>query len=525
MFLKDTIFYLLYCYNLNFMVNYIKRIKKTVVIKIRGRKYSEEEILKQLRQYYSKNKNITSNGFKQDKNTCSSSTVENKFGSWQKALLKAGIPVTEKKELTKEKIIKQLQDHYLKNPKMSLKSFDEDKSVCSITTIKSKFGNWSTAVAEAGLILEGSRKLSNSDIIKQLQEYYSKNFHILEKSFSKDKNTCSADTIIARFGSWENALKEAGLPNKKERMKKEMLRQLKQHYSKNPNMTKNTFTNDKSVWSGSTVQKYFGTWENALIEAGIKEGKEYIEYDKEKLLLILKEKVKSGELRCKKDLEKINGIPSVWYIERTWSWKELTKKLRLDRIVREYTIQEIIEGFKIVKKKYGKKKKITLKIMWEETGITSGPIIKNFGSWTEFLELMKEKEEHIFRMSQMKHTDEELIEMYRNFSIEIGEEVYGAARKDLEDYGFPYSSGTLYSRFISPNKLRELAGFEVKRRSELRHTKQELKTMLYEEYKKYGRQLSQTEIMKNSNLPSVATILRYFQTSKISEVWGEVLKK
>lgn len=483
-------------------------------------KYSREEILEQLRQHYLKNKNITYKSFKEDKGTCSAHIVELRFGTWYGALLEAGIHRRKNEKTSKENIIKQLQDYYLKNPRMSRKSFEDDKSVCSITTIKNKFGNWANALAEAGLVLEGRKKLTNEEIIKQIQEYYSKNYNIIKKSFSKDKDTCSADTVVVRFGSWENALKKAGLPNKRERIRKEILRQLKEHYAKNKNITAKTFTEDEEVWSASMVSDYFGTWTKALIEAGIKEEAEYVEYDKKKLLLILKEKAKNGELKRTKDLDEIKGIPSRWYIERTWTWKELTKKIGLERKVQKYTIKEIIEKYKSVKRKYGESRKITLKMMREETGISSGPIKNNFGSWSEFLELMKEDEENIFRMSRVIHTDEELIEMYRNFSIEIGEDVHGASRKDLEEHGFPYSSGTLYNRFISPNKLRELAGFEVKRRSTLRHTKQELKNMLYEEYKKYGRTLSQ-----NENLPSVVTILRYFQTSKILDVWKEVLRK
>ena len=469
------------------------------MIKIGVKKYSREEILNQLRQHYSKNKDITYTSFKEDKETCSARLIELRFGSWKKALLEAGIHGRKKERMSKENIIKQLQDHYLKNPEMSRKSFEVDKSVCSITTIKSKFGNWSNALAEARLLLVRRIKFTNEEIIEQLQKYYSKNYNIIEKNFSKDKDTCSAGTVIARFGTWENALKKAGLPNKRERIKKEILRQLKQHYLKNPNITAKTFTEDEEMWSASMVADYFGTWTKALIEAEIKEETAYVEYDKRKLLVILKEKAKSGELKSTKDLGEIKGIPSRWYIERIWTWKELTKKIGLERVVQKYTKKEIIEKYKSIKEKYGESKKMTLKLMREETGISSGPIESNFRSWPNFLELMKEDEKNIFRMTKVIHTDEELIEMYRDFSIEIGENIYGASRKDLEDHGFPYSSGVLYNRFISPNNLRELAGFEVKRRSTPRYTKQKLKNMLYEEYKKYGRELSQSEIKKNEN--------------------------
>ena len=52
------------------------------MIKIGVKKYSREEILNQLRQHYSKNKDITYTSFKEDKETCSARLIELRFGSW-----------------------------------------------------------------------------------------------------------------------------------------------------------------------------------------------------------------------------------------------------------------------------------------------------------------------------------------------------------------------------------------------------------------------------------------------------------
>ena len=49
--------------------------------------------------------------------------------------------------------------------------------------------------------------------------------------------------------------------------------------------------------------------------------------------------------------------------------------------------------------------------------------------------------------------------------------------------------------------------------------------MLYTKYKKYGRKLTQTEIAKNDSLPNPSSIFYYFQTTKISDVWREVLNE
>ena len=136
---------------------------------------------------------------------------------------------------------------------------------------------------------------------------------------------------------------------------------------------------------------------------------------------------------------------------------------------------------------------------------------------------MGEEPNHI--ITNVTHTNDELIELYRKMSIKIGKEKYGATSRDLKEYNFPYSKSVLASRFTSLNHLRKLAGFEIKREVIPKYSKQGLKLMLYTNYKKYGRKLTQTEIAKNESLPNPSSIFYHFQTTKISDVWKEVLNE
>ena len=43
------------------------------------------------------------------------------------------------KKYSKKEILEQLKQHYLKNPKMTMKSFAKDKSVCSPKIIINRF--------------------------------------------------------------------------------------------------------------------------------------------------------------------------------------------------------------------------------------------------------------------------------------------------------------------------------------------------------------------------------------------------
>ena len=75
------------------------------------------------------------------------------------------------------------------------------------------------------------------------------------------------------------------------------------------------------------------------------------------------------------------------------------------------------------------------------------------------------------------------------------------------------------------NNLRRLAGFDIKTERVTKYTKQKLMSTLYSSYRKYGRRLTQTEIKDDKNLPNPSIIFNYFQTTEITKVWDEVLKK
>jgi len=57
----------------------------------------------------------------------------------------------------------------------------------------------------------------------------------------------------------------------------------------------------------------------------------------------------------------------------------------------------------------------------------------------------------------------------------------------------------------------------------------EIGNKLIEQYKKYNRRLTNAEISKLSkeqeDFPALSTILRYFQTTKMSEVWNDIEKE
>ena len=483
-------------------------------MEVRGivKKYSKKEILEQLKQHYLKNPKMTMKSFAKDKSVCSPKIIINRFGSWNKGLLEAGIKI----KLTKEKIIEQLKDHYSRNSSMTSTNFDEDKSVCSYMVVIRRFGSWKEALKEAEIPLR--ENLTREKIIEHLIEHYKRNPKMTSKSFDEDRSVCSVRSVKNMFGSWNKGLLRAGIYIREEEKltKEKIIKHLKKFHSKNGKITVEEFEVDKDFCSVVSVQRIFGSWNKGLIEAGLRE-ENYVEYEKEKLLLILKEKVKTGELNYEGDIDAIKGVPSAHYVRKLWSWRELSKKLGLKRTVKEYTDEEIYEAYEKVKKKY---KVVSLPIMQKETGIGYGVFKNHYGGWNNFLIMLNESiHEHV----EITQTDEELIKMYRDFSIKIGKEKYGAEKKDIDEKGFIYSSASLAFRFTGMTNLRRLAGFEIKWARPCVYSKELLKEILHIEYMKRSKKMLIREIEKNPELPSIGTFFKHFQTSSMNKIWEEVL--
>ena len=189
------------------------------------------------------------------------------------------------------------------------------------------------------------RKYSDEDILEQLRDHYKRNFKITRNSFEKDKTVCSSSIVYMRFGSWNNALLKAGIANNI--TKESIIENLKKHYSKNKKITMKSFDSDKMAYPAKIVELVFGSWTEGLKEANLSNKK------------IIKEKV-IIEL----------GNPR----KREYA----------------YTKGELVGKYKRLKKqlKY-KNSKISSEDFYKETGIGIKQIINNFGDWDNFCEIAK----------------------------------------------------------------------------------------------------------------------------------------
>lgn len=160
-------------------------------------------------------------------------------------------------------------------------------------------------------------------------------------------------------------------------------------------------------------------------------------------------------------------------------------------------------------RKYLKENKIT--------DITGG-IIKKYGTYNKFLNEYG-LEINGTTPTIVKETNEELLKIYKDFCKKLGRV---AKTTDLNESEEIYNSSIFSIRFGGFNNLRRIAGYEEYERVKKRYSKIKITNILKEEYVKLARRLTVDEINKVKELPNQATILKYFKTTKISDVWEEV---
>ena len=117
------------------------------------RKYDSNFLLGKLVEYYKLNNKVPKTyEFDRSKDLPDSTTYAHRFGSWNKALEKAGLNINRKRQYEKQDLINILQELNEKNRRSP-----SCRDVPSITPFVNMFGSWNNALRTAGLKLNEGR--------------------------------------------------------------------------------------------------------------------------------------------------------------------------------------------------------------------------------------------------------------------------------------------------------------------------------------------------------------------------------
>jgi DNA-binding protein H-NS len=274
--------------------------------------------------------------YENQKYSPSASTISTYFGSWTKALQAAGLKTNEKfaKNYSKEEIIKALQRYAEENDGfLTYDLYRNKKYKPSDTTIRKKFGSWNQALREAGIMTnrEVEKWYTEEEVLRILQNVSENGKAITIDEYKKQKIQPNFDTIVALFGSWNEAIKKAGLKeNSVVYTDEEMIKALQKYSQKKGKFTSLDYVKDRIQPSYPAIQQRFGSWANAVKNAGIEPT--YVYYTDLEILHEIKrclDETKADYITIA-DYERLSNHPhSMTIYKRFGSWKkavELAKR-------------------------------------------------------------------------------------------------------------------------------------------------------------------------------------------------------
>lgn len=173
--------------------------------------YSESELLKWLRQLSDDLGRAPTRREMRDSNGPSSDTYANRFGSWNAALEAANLSLNEYRGCNREELIEWLWKHENDLGRAPTKPEINSLDGPSDTLYMDRFGSWSNALDEAGLEPKSEEVLTDEELIAELHRLTEEMEKTPTAQEMEEVGNYSPGTYHKRFGSWNEGIEAAGL--------------------------------------------------------------------------------------------------------------------------------------------------------------------------------------------------------------------------------------------------------------------------------------------------------------------------
>jgi len=176
-----------------------------------GRKITDRELLDELHRLSEELGRTPSGKEMNQLGKYSKTAYVNHFGSWNEAVVEAGLEPVMELNITREDLLQEIQrlhdqlDIVPRAKDMQLHGrYDPE-------TYRRIIGGWVISVREAGLTPRYQRDLTQEDILETLQDLRVELGHVPSMSEVTEHSDINSGIIPLRFDSFNTALKEAGL--------------------------------------------------------------------------------------------------------------------------------------------------------------------------------------------------------------------------------------------------------------------------------------------------------------------------
>ena len=246
-------------------------------------KYSDAELLDQLRRCKEEHGHCTPALFNEMEETASASLVMRRFGSWTEAKQQVGIDedlahlTGRSRKYTDEDVLRHIRECADRHDgKCTVTLMNQEEDLVAPSVAVERFGSWQEAKREAGVLPDERhansrpREYSDDDYLALIRECKEKYGKATQRLFNDDEDFPSAAAVRKRFGSWSDAKIEAGIEETAHRYTDdELLEMLRTCKERHGSASASQFAADDEFCSPETLQRRFGSWEQAKEHAGV----------------------------------------------------------------------------------------------------------------------------------------------------------------------------------------------------------------------------------------------------------------
>lgn len=167
----------------------------------------------------------------------------------------------------------------------------------------------------------------------------------------------------------------------------------------------------------------------------------------------------------------------------------------------------------------------SVKVLESKYGILHNSLRHHLGNYNDALKDLGFTPSHTMREDVTEDSDE-LLQDYIEYSRQLGKLATIADIKQNPNMrGYKAYSNRFGSMYELKRKANEVLNFSDLISDNRKYTKKWIAKELLRLKNIKGSRLTLAEIQKNKNLPDPTTINKYFRTTKMSEVWGEIQKE
>lgn len=303
---------------------------------------------------------------------------------------------------------------------------------------------------------------SRGHIILEQIKSINENFGYIDSSLFHKISDFDKGTASNWFGSWNSAMKAAGLdPNKQYNVdESELLHHLNQLNDEYGVVTQNLMA-ERGDYSYSLYEHVFGSWNNALDEAGIEPFRRR-NVSKKLLISELKRLEKEyGKVTIEIVKNHSKFSQDIFY-RRFGSFTKALEKSDIEKNQCNYTQKDLILEMKRLKKEHGK---VTPDIMRNHGIFSASEYRTAFSSWSE-----AKKEAGLEINPRPKLSDIEILKDLCNVYREKGK-----LSQSIYDGNGAFSHTTVQNRFGSWSKAKSLVKNVIEENLEVQKVIKELK--------------------------------------------------